>query len=136
MQWDSLEDSSLKFTGSPENEAFAQGMRLYQQTEGKRVGLHYLLPCTSRTLRHMHSCNSKWICSHERFSRVLAQRLVCATTFYTQTNGRYAPDRKQVPGCQRTQNSLTALILAMKSYYIPGCTRSCSILIMSPWKVL
>jgi hypothetical protein len=30
--------------GSPENEAFAQGMRLYQQTEGKRVGLHYLLP--------------------------------------------------------------------------------------------
>jgi thiol-disulfide isomerase/thioredoxin len=45
MQWDSLEDfSSLKFTGSLENEAFAQGMRLYQQTEGKRVGLHYLLP--------------------------------------------------------------------------------------------
>jgi hypothetical protein len=44
MQWDSLEDfSSLKF-GFPENEAFAQGMRLYQQTEGKRVGLHYLLP--------------------------------------------------------------------------------------------
>jgi thiol-disulfide isomerase/thioredoxin len=45
MQWDSLGDfSSLKFTGSPENEAFAQGMRLYQQAEGKRAGLHYLLP--------------------------------------------------------------------------------------------
>ncbi|MFB0904157.1 MAG: TlpA disulfide reductase family protein [Nonlabens sp.] len=45
MQWDSLEDfSTLKFTGSPENEAFAQGMSLYQQAEGKRAGLHYLLP--------------------------------------------------------------------------------------------
>jgi hypothetical protein len=48
MQWDSLEDFSTKFTGSPENEAFAQGMRLYQQTEGKRVGLHYLLPCNEQ----------------------------------------------------------------------------------------
>jgi hypothetical protein len=38
---------------------------------------------------------------------------------YTQTNGRYAPDRKQVYRQDAsTQNSLTALILAMKSYYI------------------
>jgi hypothetical protein len=58
-----------------------------------------------------------------------------ATTFYTQTNGRYAPDRKQVYRQDAsTQNSLTALILAMKSYLFPLATES--ILIMSPWKVL
>jgi hypothetical protein len=45
-----------------------------------KTGLHYLLPCTSRTLRHMHSQQQMDLQdrSHERFSRVLAQRLVCA----------------------------------------------------------
>jgi long-subunit acyl-CoA synthetase (AMP-forming) len=56
-----------------------------------------------------------------------------ATTFYTQTNGRYAPDRKQVYRQDAsTQNSLTALILA-KKLLIPTGHR---VLIMSPWKVL
>lgn len=45
MQWDNLEEfSTLKFTHSPENDAFGKGMELYQKTEGKRAGLRYLLP--------------------------------------------------------------------------------------------
>ena len=45
MQWDKLEDfSSLKFTHSPANDSFGQGLELYQKTEGKRAGLSYLIP--------------------------------------------------------------------------------------------
>jgi hypothetical protein len=88
--------SSLKFTGSPENEAFAQGMRLYQQTEGKRVGLHYLLPCTSRTLRHMHSQQQMDLQdgAMNDFLGSLPKDLYARYYLYTKTNGRYAPDRQ------------------------------------------
>lgn len=45
MRWDKLENfSSLKFTHSPANDSFSQGLELYQKTEGKRAGLSYLLP--------------------------------------------------------------------------------------------
>jgi hypothetical protein len=71
--------SSLKFTGSPENEAFAQGMRLYQQTEGKRGSALPVALYEQDTKAHAFPTangSARW--SHERFSRVLAQRLVCA----------------------------------------------------------
>ncbi len=45
LQWDNINDyHSLKYTNSPENDAFANGIELYQNTEGKRNGLSYLLP--------------------------------------------------------------------------------------------
>lgn len=45
LEWDNLEEfNSLKFTHSPENDAFGQGLALYQNTEGKRAGLSFLLP--------------------------------------------------------------------------------------------
>lgn len=45
MQWENLQDfSTLAFTGSPENEAFAKGIRLNQETEQKLAGLQYLQP--------------------------------------------------------------------------------------------
>lgn len=44
MQWDKLEEfKTLKFAHSPENDAFGEGMELYQKTEGKRAGLTFLL---------------------------------------------------------------------------------------------
>ena len=45
MQWDNLEEfKTLTFKNSPENDAFAQGIDLYQESEAKRSGLTYLLP--------------------------------------------------------------------------------------------
>lgn len=45
VQWSDLEDfKTLTFTNSPENDAFAEGIALYQNAEGKRSGLDYLLP--------------------------------------------------------------------------------------------
>lgn len=45
LQWDNVADyTTLKFKNSPENDSFAQGLELYQKTEGKRAGLTYLLP--------------------------------------------------------------------------------------------
>lgn len=45
LYWNNVDDyESLKFINSPENEAFIEGLKLYQQTEGKRAGLHYLMP--------------------------------------------------------------------------------------------
>jgi hypothetical protein len=89
------QDFSSTSLGSPENEAFAQGMRLYQQTEGKRVGLHYLLPLYEQDTKAFLQQMDLQDRSHERFSRVLAQRLVCALPLYKlmadmpQTASRY-----------------------------------------------
>ncbi|WP_165930313.1 TlpA family protein disulfide reductase [Flavobacterium sp. GT3P67] len=45
MQWDKLENfTSLKFTHSPANDSFGQGLELYQKSEGKRAGISFLLP--------------------------------------------------------------------------------------------
>jgi hypothetical protein len=45
VKWDNMDDlSSLNFEYSPENEALSKGLKLYEQSEGKRVGLSYLLP--------------------------------------------------------------------------------------------
>ena len=45
MQWDNLEEfKTLTFHKSPENDAFAKGLALYQESEAKRAGLSYLLP--------------------------------------------------------------------------------------------
>jgi hypothetical protein len=62
---------------------------------GKTVGLHYLLPLYEQDTKAFLQQMDLQDRSHERFSRVLAQRLVCALPSI-QTNGRYAPDRKQV----------------------------------------
>ena len=45
LQWDNVQDlNSLKFTGSPENEAFAKGIAVNGEAEQKLAGLRYLLP--------------------------------------------------------------------------------------------
>lgn len=45
MKWVNLEDfSSLTFTNSPENNNLTRGLALYQNIEGKRAGLTYLIP--------------------------------------------------------------------------------------------
>jgi len=45
MQWDNLEDfKTLQFKHSPENKAFADGIAVAQNSEGKLAGLKYLLP--------------------------------------------------------------------------------------------
>ena len=45
LQWDNVQDlNSLKFTGSPENEAFAKGIAVNSDAEQKLAGLRYLLP--------------------------------------------------------------------------------------------
>ena len=45
MQWQNLQDfNTLKFINSPENDAFAQGIKVNQVVEQKLAGLKYLLP--------------------------------------------------------------------------------------------
>lgn len=45
MKWDHVaEFKTLSFKNSPENDAFAKGMAIYQESEAKRSGLSYLLP--------------------------------------------------------------------------------------------
>jgi thiol-disulfide isomerase/thioredoxin len=45
MKWDNLEEfKTLTFKNSPENDAFAKGMAVYQEAEAKQSGLSYLLP--------------------------------------------------------------------------------------------
>lgn len=45
MKWDNPEDfSTLTFINSPENSNLSRGLTLYQNIEGKRAGLTYLIP--------------------------------------------------------------------------------------------
>jgi hypothetical protein len=73
-------------------------MRLYQQTEGKRVGLHYLLPLYEQDTKAHAFLQQQMDLQDEAMNDFLGSlpKDLYATTFYTQTNGRYAPDRKQV----------------------------------------
>jgi hypothetical protein len=87
-------------------------MRLYQQTEGKRVGLHYLLPCEQDTKAHaflqqqmdlQDGSMNDFLGSlpKDLYARYyLSIRKLMADM--PQTASRYTL------GCQRTQNSLTA----------------------------
>jgi thiol-disulfide isomerase/thioredoxin len=44
MRWDIFDDlTTLKFENSQENDAFGKGLELYQNSEGKRAGLTFLL---------------------------------------------------------------------------------------------
>jgi len=45
IYWDKLQSmETLRYVGSPENNAFSQGLEIYQKSEAKRAGLSYLIP--------------------------------------------------------------------------------------------
>lgn len=57
MQWENFQDfTTLKFINSPENEAFAKGIAINQETEQKLTGLRYLLP-----LYQNNTTNENWL---------------------------------------------------------------------------
>jgi thiol-disulfide isomerase/thioredoxin len=57
MQWQNLQDfNTLKFINSPENDAFAQGIKVNQEVEQKLAGLKYLLP-----LYKENKTNENWL---------------------------------------------------------------------------
>lgn len=57
MQWQNLQDfNTLKFINSPENDAFAQGIKVNQEVEQKLAGLKYLLP-----LYKENKTNERWL---------------------------------------------------------------------------
>lgn len=45
IYWDKLQNmETLRYVGSPENNAFSHGLEIYQKSEAKRAGLSYLIP--------------------------------------------------------------------------------------------
>ena len=57
MRWDNLQDfNTLMFLNSPENDAFAQGIKVNQEVEQKLAGLKYLLP-----LYKENKANETWL---------------------------------------------------------------------------
>ena len=57
MHWNDLQDfNTLKFINSPENVAFAQGIKVNQEVEQKLAGLKYLLP-----LYKENKTNESWL---------------------------------------------------------------------------
>lgn len=57
MQWENSQDfNSLSFTNSPENDFFAEGIKVNQNTEQKLAGLKYLLP-----LYEKNEANENWL---------------------------------------------------------------------------
>lgn len=57
MQWENRQDfNSLSFSNSPENDSFAEGIKVNQDTEQKLAGLKYLLP-----LYEKNEANESWL---------------------------------------------------------------------------
>lgn len=99
MQWENLKDfSTLAFTGSPENDAFAKGIRLNEETEQKLAGLQYLQPLYSN-----QQVQAKWL-----QSEINAQRLVFDSYISSLPNRSYAGEyltlRKFLGDMQMTQS--------------------------------
>jgi hypothetical protein len=86
-------------------------MRLYQQTEGKRVGLHYLLPLYEQDTK-AHAFLQQQMDLQDGamndFLGSLPKDLYARYYLYTQWQICPRPQAGIPLGCQRTQNSLIA----------------------------
>ncbi|PWN57944.1 TlpA family protein disulfide reductase [Chryseobacterium viscerum] len=81
MQWENPQDfNTLTFTGSPENNAFAQGISINQETEQKLTGLKYLRPLYKNQTEKL-----KWL-----EDEIKIQDLVFENYFHSLSNQCYA----------------------------------------------
>lgn len=73
IKWDNLEDSgSLKFNHSLENTNLSQGLHLYQNIEGKRSALSYLIPLYEKEGKSQQIFKKELAIQNKMFSHFVA----------------------------------------------------------------